>query len=54
MLPKQKTLRAQLGTETDLGLNDVLVAYLRNPSSSAVDYFSDIFNLVKVNTSCCT
>ena len=44
-------LRAQLGTETDLGLKDALVA---NPSSSAVDYFSDVFNLAKFNTSFCT
>ena len=51
LLPKQKSLRAQLGTETDFGLNDALVA---NPSSSAVDYFSDVFNLVKFNTFCCT
>ena len=50
LLPKQKSLRAQLGTETDFGLNDALVA---NPSSSPVDYFSDVFNLVKFNTFCC-
>ena len=50
LLPKQQTLREQLGSETDLGLNDV-VAYLRNLPSVAVDYFTGVFNLVKFNTS---
>ena len=36
------------GTEKDLGLNDV-VAYQRNLPSAAVDYFSDVFNLVKLS-----
>ena len=47
LLPQLQTLRAQLGTETDLGLNNV-VAYLRNLPSAAVDYFSEGFNLVKL------
>ena len=34
-------------------LNEV-VAYLRNLPSAAVDYFSEVFKLVKFNTSCCT
>ena len=46
LLPKQETLRTQLGTETDPGLNDV-VTYLRLPSA-AVDYFSEVLNLVTV------
>ena len=40
LLPKQQTLRAQLGTKTDLALNNV-VAYLSLPSA-AVDYFSEV------------
>ena len=47
LLPQLQTPRAQLGTETDLGLNDV-VAYLSNLSSAAVDYFSEGFNIVKL------
>ena len=49
----RQTLRARLGTERDLRLNEV-VAYLRNLPSAAVDYFSEVFKLVKFNTSCCT
>ena len=44
LLPRLKTLGAQLGAETDLGLNNV-VAYLRNLPSAGVDYFSEVFNL---------
>ena len=40
LLPKQQTLRAQLGTKTDLALNNV-VEYLSLPSA-AVDYFSEV------------
>ena len=47
MLQQLQTLRAQLGTETDLGLNDVVV-YLRKSPSAVVDYFSEVFNLVKL------
>lgn len=47
LLTQLQTLRVQLGTETDLGLNDV-VAYLKNLSSVTVDYFSEVFNLVRL------
>ena len=40
-----QTLRAQLGTETP---RIERLAYLRNLPSTAVDYFSDVFNLVKL------
>ena len=45
LLPQLQTLRAQLGTETP---RIERLAYLRNLPSTAVDYFSDVFNLVKL------
>ena len=45
LLRQLQTLRAQLDTDTNLRLNDV-VAFLRKLLRAVVDYFSDVFNLV--------
>ena len=47
LLTQLQTLRVQLGAEKDLWLNDV-VAYLKSLPSVTVDYFSEVFNLVRL------
>ena len=47
LLTQLKILKVELGAEKDLGLNDV-VAYLKSLPSVTVDYFSEVFNLVRL------